>query len=546
MKSLYDEVVPILNQEYPGVKEWKSFAMWWLLAHGLDYRGQEKDYLVDGSGDGGFDVLSWPLPGFNEDAIHIIQSKYYRNPPTLAQIERFLEAIDAVSGSRKEYDLWLDTVNDNLRITYENVRARYFKGKVRFIFISTATLSVAARSALKARDVEIYEKDEVRRLLRFFIKGQTPRVEALTITPTSKLVRITKTAKVDMHVFSVHMRDFARAYKQYGNLLFAGNIRYGGVKGANAAIVRNGIDDTLTEHDDEFVFSHNGITVVCQDIKRVSKKKIKMFEPSVVNGAQTITYVGQKWQHKIDSTDAEVLVKLIKVQPDASFEELETDIAVRSNTQIKVDLSDLIVTEPALVTLQKHLMRKRIHLERKKAEQTPFATAIKIKKERLVQVFSCLDSSLGPTAPKKLQELFKKHDAVDLLRSYETRIPDVVALVWLDWLVLQTIRTFGKKASIKRAKTASFAIFAAVAKALQKAHVWNKVVNEVYGGENYHDYERNESISELIIDCRNYMLTQSAKQKKNEPAFYKNKSETDNLVAKTIKKFSKSAAKACN
>jgi hypothetical protein len=290
------------------------------------------------------------------------------------------------------------------------------------------------------------------------------------------------------------------------------------------------------------VFSHNGITVVCQDFKQIGKK-IKIFEPSVVNGAQTITYVGDKWLNNISNTRAEVLVKLIKVQPSASFEELETDIAIRSNTQIKVDFSDLIVTEPALVTLQKRLVMKHIHLERKKGDHAPFVTILKIRKERLVQIMACLKTSLGPTAPKKLQELFKKHDAVELIRYYvdNSKIADVVALIWLDWLVNETISSYGQRTSIKRARTAGFAIFTAVEKALQKANVWSQLINHVYAQDNLKEFDKNAEVKNLIIACRNYMLGRSSKQKKNEPAFYKNKSETEELVSRTINKCYKKA-----
>ncbi len=544
MQSLYDEIVPVLDQEFPGVPKWKSFAMWWLIAHGLDYRGRGKNYFVDGSGDGGIDVIAWPVKDFEDDRTYVIQSKYYKNKPGLKQVQRFIEAINALSGPKQDYDKWLDSVDDKLRLTYNKLRAKTLKGKVKFLFITTATLSASARNGLFDCDVDVLENVEMRRLLHFYKRGQTPRVSSLIITPKSKPITITKTEKVQMMVFSVHLKDFAYAYKKHDNDLFAGNIRFGGVKGSNSARVREGINHTLSEHDDEFVFSHNGITVVCQGVKQIGKK-IKLFEPSVVNGAQTITYIGEKWLNNISNTRAEVLVKLIKVQPNASFEELETDIAIRSNTQIKVDFSDLIVTEPALVTLQKRLVMKKIHLERKKGDHAPFVTILTIKKERLVQIMSCLKTSLGPTAPKKLQELFKKHDAVELIRSYvdNNKISDVVALIWLDWLVTETIKSYGQNTSIKRAKIAGFAIFTAAAKSLQKASVWSRLVNHVNAQENYKTFDKNTEVKGLIIACRNYMLSRSSKQKKNEPAFYKNKSLTEDLVSRTINKFYKKAEK---
>jgi hypothetical protein len=55
------------------------------------------------------------------------------------------------------------------------------------------------------------------------------------------------------------------------------------------------------------------------------------------------------------------------------------------------------------------------------------------------------------------------------------------------------------------------------------------------------EFDKNAEVKNLIIACRNYMLGRSSKQKKNEPAFYKNKSETEELVSRTINKCYKKA-----
>lgn len=533
--SLSEELVPILKQEYPGMKMWQSFARWWLLAHGLDFRGKDKEYCIDGSGDGGFDVLAWPLFGFDDDCIRVIQSKYYKSSPSLDNLKRFVGAVEAIKGPRAKFNLWLDTVSNNLRPTYENLRQKNSSGKVKFVFITTATLHEKIRKFLGKKDIEVYEKYNIRKLMNFYRKGQTPRIEKLSFTPTSKVLPITQTDKVKMFVFSVHLKDFAKAFQKHGNLLFAGNIRYG-LKGENANKVREGINHTLLEHDKEFVFSHNGITMVAQKL-RENGSSITLFEPSVVNGAQTITYIGERWLRKIDTTKAEVLVKLVEVRPQASFEELETDIAIRSNTQIKVDFSDLIVSEPSLVTLQKHLLRKCIHLERKKGDRPPSNVFFRITKERLVQILSCLDKKLGPTAPKRLQELFKKHAAVELIRYYVdgNKVNDVIALIWLDNLVTWVNRGYANQKSRKRGQIAAYAIFTATATALKKAGIWYPLVNQLAAQEDYLNFDKNEAVESLIKACRGYMLRYSKKER-NEPAFYKNKEETNKAVKKVIKK----------
>jgi hypothetical protein len=394
---------------------------------------------------------------------------------------------------------------------------------------------------LLRKDIEVYEGKNIRQLLKFYNKGQTPRIEKLTFTPTSKVMLITETDKVKMYVFSVHLKDFAQAFKKYDKLLFAGNIRYG-LKGQIAKQVKDGISDTLSKHDEEFVFSHNGINMVTQRLTKKGKN-VTLFSPSVVNGAQTITYIGQKWLKKIDKTKAEVLVKIVEVLPQVSFEELETDIAIRSNTQIKVDFSDLIVSEPSLVTLQKHLLLKRIYLERKKGDKPPLSISLRITKERLVQILACLNKELGPTAPKRLQELFKKHNAVDLIRKYvnENKVNEVAALIWLYDLTRRTINGYGNRTSKRRGQIASYAIFAATATALKKVAVWQSLVKQLSMQEDYSGFERNGSVKMLIKSCRGHMLKYSKNASGNESAFYKNKEETNEAVRKVVKKITRFA-----
>jgi putative NADPH-quinone reductase len=82
-----------------------------------------------------------------------------------------------------------------------------------------------------------------------------------------------------------------------------------------------------------------------------------------------------------------------------------------------------------------------------------------------------------------------------------------------------------------------------VQKILQKANVWSKLVNHVNANEDYKNFEKNEDIKKIVIACRNYMLEKSGSHEMNEPAFYKNKSLTDELVKTTVSKYKKEAEK---
>lgn len=543
MISLTDRLGSMLEQNFPK-PAWKGFVIWWLLAKGLDFRGKD-DYWTDGTKDGGFDAIAWPLPGLNEDDIYVIQSKYYtaNQSVTDKDLDRFISAIDAMLAPRDVFDEWIETVKDNLIIHYEKLRKK--RDKIKFVVITTGQLKQGLVEELNKRSVMVCGRDSIERLYGFYMQGQTPRVHSLKLGLASPLVSVTQTKKVKMWIFATPLKELAEAYRDHGDLLFAGNVRLA-LKGEGPAKVRSGIDDTLRSCPEEFVFSHNGIAMIARDVKS-TKKSIALEEPSIVNGAQTVTHLGRKWLAKLDGKNATVLVKLIEVLPDAPFERLETDIAIRSNTQNKVDFSDLTVNEPALVTLQRELMRKNVFLERKRGESPPFNCRLRTNKERLVQLMACVEPSLGPTDAKRKQDLFKRAHALRMLRNYvdKNKINNVIAYIWIDDVLRDVLNGYAVEKTRKRAKIAAFAVFASLVKSLHEVQAWNYMVKELAETQSATESLK-ERIGKIIRLLIKHMLQYSKKAKKNEPAFYKNKEETAGAVERTVMKIKKAAKELKN
>jgi len=538
MLNLIDRLKEELNQTFPK-PSWKGFVMWWLFAKGLDFRGKH-DYWTDGAGDGGFDVIAWPLPGLNEDNIYVIQSKYYRENQTVKdkELNRFIGAIDAIQGQQIEFNQWLDTVKYDLRIVYERLRDK--RNRIKFVLITTGKIKQDTLKEFLDRSVTVCGREDIEKLYSFYLQGQTPRVNSLKLRLASPLVSISHTTKERMWVFATPLKELALAYRDHGDDLFSGNVRLA-LKGKGPGKVRAGIDSTLKNCPEEFVFSHNGITMVARSIKEV-KKCVKLVEPSIVNGAQTVTHVGKKWLAKLDGKNAAVLVKLIQVLPATPFERLETDIAIRSNTQNKVDFSDLTVSEPALVTLQRELIRKNVFLERKKGEVTPITCRLRIDKERLVQLMACVENTLGPADAKRKSELFKTARAVDMLRSYvdKNKINDIIAYIWIDLLLRNVVKSYASEKTKKRAKLALFSVFASLVKSFHEVQVWNHLAKEIVDYQ-YVARSREDRIIKIMKLTIKYLLQYSKQTQKNEPSFFKSKEETNKTVVKVVKKIKKSS-----
>jgi hypothetical protein len=126
--------------------------------------------------------------------------------------------------------------------------------------------------------------------------------------------------------------------------LFDLNVRFA----LGAGRVRASLDQAIqhgTSHND-FLASHNGLTVLCSDF-RAEGKRVTVHDLSVVNGAQTVIALHRN-KDRI-GPDLRVLVKFVAVQ---SGSELAREIAIRSNTQNPVNSRNLRALDPRQLALK--------------------------------------------------------------------------------------------------------------------------------------------------------------------------------------------------
>lgn len=137
-------------------------------------------------------------------------------------------------------------------------------------------------------------------------------------------------------------------YSQYGNRLFAKNIRY--YKGSTE--VNQGIKNVLKTEPDKFFYYNNGIKLLCKKItKKVAystERDVGLFAVegvSLVNGAQTTGVIGSIYQESPESLNsAQVFVQMIDLGENA--EEQANQITKLSNTQNRIDGKDFASLDP--------------------------------------------------------------------------------------------------------------------------------------------------------------------------------------------------------
>ena len=137
-------------------------------------------------------------------------------------------------------------------------------------------------------------------------------------------------------------------YKQYGNRLFAKNIRY--YKGNTE--VNQGIKEVLKTEPDKFFYYNNGIKVLCKEITKKAAystdRNTGLFVlegVSLVNGAQTTGTIGTVYAETPELlSSACVYIQIIDL--GESNEEQATQITKLSNTQNRIEGKDFASLDP--------------------------------------------------------------------------------------------------------------------------------------------------------------------------------------------------------
>lgn len=519
--QLKETIRETLKKEYAGEPAWRAFIYWWLAANGYDYeiRRDERVKFVDGWCDGGIDVIAWPLENQSRNEVLIIQSKFFGQPPSEKDLQRFHDAIQAFHGPFDDFQTWLSSCREELHAPYRRLREE--RRRHRYILIVPTRFETGQKRFLQAKGLEVHDTDLLANLERNYTEGRTPRLDEFRISSATRPIKVAHADGTSVWIFTVSARELGRAFEKHGNILFAGNIRYA-LRGQTARYVRSGMLETLQKHPHEFVFSHNGITVTGDRIQKRGDK-IVMHSATIVNGAQTVSYLGNPQVMKqLAHSSARVIVKFIEVDHAEILNDIESKVAFRSNNQNKVDLSDLMIELPSLVSLQRYFRRQGVHLERKKGEQKVHFGELGVAKERLAQILAAVDSADGAVKGKRKQELFK-HSAHGLFSDYdasETARAAAVAWTRVDDSFRSTINHFGNQKRRKRgqmAELASLTVFHAVLRSTGLKGAFLRTMSH-WHSDNFAQERFMEQACKVIISS---LLRTSAQHKKNEPAFYK-------------------------
>lgn len=197
-------------------------------------------------------------------------------------------------------------------------------------------------------------------------------------------------------------------YQQYGNRLFAKNIRY--YKGSTE--VNQGIKDVLRSDPETFFYYNNGIKILCHKVTRKAAHStdrvtglFALEGVSLVNGAQTTGAIGTVFSEMPDvAARAKVFVQVIDLG-DAD-EEQAMQITRLSNTQNRIDGKDFVALDPEQERLKMELSFSDIqYLYKSGASIEDLSHQISLDEAIVAQACSLDDLSIVATAKRNIGAL---------------------------------------------------------------------------------------------------------------------------------------------
>ena len=357
----------------------------YLYCDGEEITSSFLDFHTDGPNDGGIDYI---FRDPDEDRVVLVQSKY----------EEELKSSENIGSIFKEM---AGTYNDLKRNHIESYRPALVEAfsDTEAADASSVGLVLVTRYGLKER-----EREKINRKLSEssdLKKFDCTVYDALSLKNLFEQVRspqkCVKEGKIEFYnaMKSVQWRDnesnelraailllsansLKSLYGSYGNRgLFDQNLRY---HISDKSTVDSGIRKSIENDAHSFWLKNNGIIIVCSGFE-ISGNCVRLYDFSIVNGAQTMTQLGR--HKKIDRDyDFPVVCKIVTY----SNEETLAEISQASNTQKPIKSRDLFSNRPEQQGLQRK-MRERcpmINVEIKRGEPKASRTKYPEKWQRTI------------------------------------------------------------------------------------------------------------------------------------------------------------------
>jgi len=486
-KELFEVILERVKEtrNRTGHAEPQAFGQWFIDMY---FQNPHDVCISDGAYDGKVDAFFVTHNGESVDH-YVINAKFTKAYNKLAPAAFYNEIIYfwrafANINAREEY--LEEAVKAELRPRYRLLFARYDAGAAHLMFVTNHCRNDTYYSQVKDLGVQIFHLDELIQHLIDDLDMTMPRTPDLILTGIRSVLSPDKSETgVSTSIVFAPLVDFIKYMERDPyDLLFARNVRVQINPGASS--VNSEIRDTFRNHPEEFAFSNNGITILCEKHDHhPGNKELTLVNPRIVNGSQTLHSIRDVPN---PSPDARVMVRIIEIPPiegDDLPKQIEArkdvlnKISIRSNRQNPIKKWDLVSSDDFQLELYRYFRRKGFFYERRDREWSQRSRELKsvgiergpgIKSmTQLIASFYWDNKKLGPAIAKhSLGELFEE-EAYDFIHHTPPELAYQIYVVgWnLDTCYRQLAKSKQYIANLRG--HINLTLFAVVVKVLQSA-----------------------------------------------------------------------------
>lgn len=325
--------------------------------------------IVDGGNDNGIDAIYYDM---QTKTLFLVQSKWsnsHTSSIASGDVLKFLQGIqDLVSLKKSRFNSKIQSrwnlIEDALnRLTSVRLLIAY-PGSGSIDGSIQEKIDEFVRSQNDTSELFFFSPVTQRELFQHFVHEAAPPQIDLSI-------RLAHYGLVESPLKAVYGQvsavDVGVWYKDYGNNLFAGNIRnFLGSSEVNAAI-----STTLASDAEHFWFYNNGITIIAESLKRQAiggnDRSIGIFDRAkvtIVNGAQTVGTIGRN----IAGSDNPAFLQARIIEVNDPNSSLGKQITKASNTQNKIDARNFVALDPEQDRIRTELLIEKVFYEYREGE----------------------------------------------------------------------------------------------------------------------------------------------------------------------------------
>jgi hypothetical protein len=415
-KTLFDFSLARIKEtgQDKGLKIYEAFPVWFANMY---FQRPFEIHTVDGTGDGKVDCFFKTNVG-DRTKYHVINAKFSEDfgkkaPHTFYdEITRFWQAF----ANKENRNNFLKTVKASLHQKYLELFKQYDNDRAELMFLTNLRKNENQHESIKRYNVKVFYQEELLNHVLDHIEGAMPQVPPILLTGiNSVLPADIKDTEVPTSIVFAKLCDFIDYMRNEDpyDLLFARNVRLW----LQRTPVNKEIEETFRDNPREFVFSNNGITMLCENHRYdPGRKELRIENPRIVNGSQTL--------HSIrlvanPPKNARVMLKIIEIpqnQPgDFSAmakkkKDIINKIAVRTNRQNPIKKWDLVSNDDFQNEIAAFFRRNNLFYERRQKEWKVRSGELKgtgiqrgpdIKKlTQYIAAFNYSRKLLGPVAAK--------------------------------------------------------------------------------------------------------------------------------------------------